>query len=81
METKLHALILPCFELKMIVKEERRVCWSVWAVGCLIHVWEVLGTNIGTQSGNPDGCFVSHTGIVLKTVQEHFHPHSSPVYS
>jgi len=33
METKLHALILPCFGLKMIVKEERRVCWSVLGSG------------------------------------------------
>lgn len=42
-ETALQASVLPCFELMMIVKEERRVCWPVLGSGlfgsCLGSSW------------------------------------------
>jgi hypothetical protein len=55
MEAKLDALILPCFELKMIVKEERRVCWSLLGSGlfdsCLggsgFKCWHTVGILMG----------------------------------
>ena len=56
-ETELHALILSCFELKDDSQRiEENFVALFWAVSCLSHVWEVLGSNVGTKNGNPDGC-------------------------
>jgi hypothetical protein len=80
-ETDMQASVLPCFELKMISQRREESLLVCFGQGLFDSFLGSSGFQYWHKSGNHDGCFVSHIGIVLNTVQEHFHPHSSPVCS